>query len=153
MKGGGYLPPGGPEDDVRMVGAGGLGWAWVVFGWFWGDDGCRVRAAAKGSSKGTSADRRHIWEASSRVAPACGRNSNHDGAKLPEQTTLSPSITNPPPTTIGTRPPGLQGRRGEQAGPTGHQYLKRQIWSVGAKNKTHGVSSHASSFPGLESRF
>jgi hypothetical protein len=24
-------------------------------------------------------------------------------------------------------------------GQTGHQYLKRQMWSVGAKNKTHGV--------------
>ena len=47
----------------------------------------------------------------------------------------------------------VQGKRGEQDGPTGHQYLKRQIWSVGAKNKTHGVSSHAGSFPGLESRF
>ena len=47
----------------------------------------------------------------------------------------------------------VHGPRGEQDGQTGHQYLKRQIWSVGAKNKTHGVSSHAGSFPGLESRF
>ena len=43
------------------------------------------------------------------------------------------------------------GQRGEQDVPTGHQYLKRQIWSVRAKKKTHGVSSHAGSDPVLKS--
>ena len=38
----------------------------------------------------------------------------------------------------------VEGGRKDQDGSTGHQYLKRQIWSGAAKKKTHGVSSQFS---------